>query len=157
MSLIAETIFIDQFDNSLGAYRIENKIQKGELVAEERLRAFRPAKEEIIYVWLSYVRKIVQMYFTLTRTVVDDKRMFEYDFPEALWANLQAYLTNLKKMPIWVNREASSTLFGGKQTYAFWQQIFETGKSPQEVQVLPEPMNLIQMINSAPSVAAAVS
>jgi hypothetical protein len=53
---------------------------------------------------------------------------------------------------VWVNRELSNTLFGGKQTYSFWQQIFETGRSPQGVQVLPEPINLIRMIEGTPAI-----
>lgn len=155
MNLIADAIFAGQFDDSLGTYRIENKIQKGELVPEEHVRAFRLAKEEILYVWLGYVRRIVQMHFNITGVPVDEKKLFQYSFPDALWANLQAYVSNLKKLPIWVNRELSNTLFGGKQTYSFWQHIFETGRSPQDVQVLPEPINLIRMINSTPSIPAA--
>jgi hypothetical protein len=59
-------------------------------------------------------------------------------------------------MPVWVNRELSNTAFGGKQTYAFWKQIFTTGKSPQGVQVLPEPLNLMAMIGGGmqPAVAS---
>jgi hypothetical protein len=154
MNLIADSIFVDQFDDAIGTYRIENKIQKGELLPEEHVRAFRLAKEEIIYVWLGYVRRIVQTYFAITGIPVDEKKLFQYDFPDALWSNLQSYVSNLKKMPIWVNRELSNTIFGGKQTYSFWQQIFETGRSPQGVQVLPEPINLIRMIESPPAAPA---
>jgi len=47
---------------------------------------------------------------------------------------------------LWVNKELSSTVFGGKQNNDFWQTIFETGKSPQGIQVLAEPINLMKMI-----------
>ena len=151
MDLIAETIYVDQFDDAIGTYRIENKIQKGELIPEEHVRAYRLAKEEIIYVWLGYVRRIVQTYFAITGIPVDENKLFQYDFPDALWSNLHSYITNLKKMPIWVNPEMSSTLFGGKQNYSFWQHIFETGRTSQGVQVLPEPLNLIRMIESTPT------
>jgi hypothetical protein len=43
-------------------------------------------------------------------------------------------------------RELSLIVFGGKQNYEFWQTIFEAGRSPQGQQVLPEPLNLMDMI-----------
>jgi len=149
MNLIADEIFVDQFDDSLGTYRIENKIQKGEEIPEPHLRAFRLAKEELIYVWLTQVRRIVQTFFTVNGMAFDEKKLFQYPFPDALWGNIRAYVANLKAMPVWVNRELSNTIFGGKQNYAFWQQIFETGRSPQNVQVLPSPINLLEMINGS--------
>jgi hypothetical protein len=148
MNLIADKVYVGQFDDSLGTYRIENKIQKGELLPEPHVRAFRLGKEEIVYVWLAQVARIAQMYFTLNGMAFDDKKLFQYPFSDALWSNIEAYLVNLKGMPVWVNRDLSSTIFGGKQNYAFWQHIFETGRSPQNVQVLPGPVNLLAMINA---------
>lgn len=146
MNVIAREVLIDKFDDSLGTYRIENKIQKGELIPEPHLAAFRLAKEEIIYVWLGYVSQIVQTYFMFTGVPVDETKLFQQPFPEALWAKIESYVTHLRTMPVWINRDLSNTAFGGKQTYAYWKQIFTTGKSPQGVQVLPEPLNLMAMI-----------
>ena len=149
MNVVADQIYVGQFDDSLGTYRIENKIQKGEQLPEPHVRAFRLGKEEIIYVWLAQVGRIAQMYFTLNGLAFDDKKLFQYPFPDALWSNINAYIANLKGMPVWVNRDLSNTVFGGKQNYAFWQHIFETGKSPQSLQVLPAPINLLTMMNGA--------
>ena len=49
-------------------------------------------------------------------------------------------------MPLWINKELSLSVFGGKQTFAYWQQIFETGKAPSGQQVLSEPINLMEMM-----------
>lgn len=148
MNLIADEIFVGQFDDSLGTYRIENKLQKGEALPENHVRAFRLAKEEILYVWLGYIRQIVQTHFGFAGVPVDERRLFQQPFPESLWSNLEAYVSNLKKMPVWVNRELSNTIFGGKQTYDFWKSIFQTGKSPQGIQVLAEPINFTKMIRA---------
>jgi len=147
MNLIADEVFIGQFDPVMGTYRIENRVQKGELIPESHLRAFRLAKEEILYIWLGYLRQIIRTYFTITGTPFDDKRLFQYEFPEALWQNISAYVRNLKQMPVWVNRDLSQTVFGGKQPYDFWQKIFETGRTPEGTQVLPAPINLMEMID----------
>jgi HNH endonuclease len=156
MNLIADEIFAGQFDASLGTYRIENKLQKGEPLPEPHVRAFRLAKEEILYVWLGYVRQIVQTHFGFAGVPVDEKRLFQQPFPESLWVNLRAYISNLNKMPVWVNRELSNTIFGGKQTYEFWKSIFQTGKTPGGIQVLVEPINFTKMINAETAPAVAV-
>ena len=37
-------------------------------------------------------------------------------------------------------------MFGGKLNNSFWQTVFENGRSPQGVQVLAKPLNLVEMI-----------
>jgi hypothetical protein len=56
------------------------------------------------------------------------------------------FARHLTKMPLWVNRELSQTVFGGKQNPEYWQTIFESGKTPQNQQVLPSGINLMKMI-----------
>lgn len=146
MNVIADEIYVGKFDPVLGTYRIENKVQKGTDIPEPHLRAFRMSKEEILYVWLRFVRQIAQNYFNFMGVPIDEKKLFQYPFPEPLWDRLTAYMSNLSKLPVWMNRELSATVFGGKQNYDFWQKIFETGKSPQGHQVLAQPINLMEMI-----------
>jgi HNH endonuclease len=146
MNLVAETLLVKQFDTELGTARLENKVQKGELIPEPHLRAFRMCKEEVLYAWLRYVRQIIQVHFTMAGQPFDDQRSFQYPFPEQLWSRLRAYLVNLRAFPLWVNRDLSATIFGGKQTNDYWRTIFETAKTPQGQQVLPAPLNLMEMI-----------
>ena len=150
MSLVAEVTLVDEFDPDLGTYRIEAKVQKGEDIPDGHLRAFRMMKEEILYAWLGYVRQVVSGYFIMTGKPLQEDRLFQYPIPEPLWDRIRAYLESLKKLPVWVNRELSTTVFGGKQKHDFWQTIFETGKSPTGQQVLAEPLNLMEMVNAAP-------
>jgi hypothetical protein len=147
MNIIAEEVFVSHFDPDLGTHRIENRLQKGEHIPEAHLRAFRLSKEEILYVWLGYVRQIVRTFFNMLGQPVDEERLFQYPFPDPLWDRLRAYVSNLKKLPVWVNRDLSLSVFGGKQNYEYWQRVFETGRSPQGQAVLAQPINLMQMIN----------
>ncbi len=34
----------------------------------------------------------------------------------------------------------------GKQNYDYWQIIFETGKSPQRLQIMPQGLNLDELL-----------
>jgi hypothetical protein len=63
-----------------------------------------------------------------------------------LWERIRLFTRNLFNLPVWVNKELSTTIFGGKQNYDYWQTIFETGKNAQGFQVLAEPLDLMEMI-----------
>jgi hypothetical protein len=145
MNIIAEEIYIDRFDLDLGTYRIENKIQNNEDVPMEHVRAFRMAKEEVMYNWLKYLSQIVQSHFISQGHPVDEKKLFQYEFSETLWTNIRNYIKNLGLLPLWTNNSLSSTVFGGKQNYQFWHTIFTTGSSPQGVKVLAQPLNLLEL------------
>jgi len=146
MNIIAEEIFIDKFDLEIGTYRIENKIQHAEDIPIKHLRATRMSKEEILYNWLRYVSQIIKGFYLMQGKPIKEDQLFQYKFPEALWQRIKTFIKNLCGLPLWVNIEMSRTIFGGKQNYAFWQTIFESGKTPSNVQVLAEPINLMKMI-----------
>jgi len=146
MNVVAEEVFSGHFDPDLGTARLENKVQKGEPVPDDHLRAFRMGKEEVLHAWLRYVRQIVQYHFNFLGKPVDENRLFQYEFPPTLWENLRAYVVNVKKLPVWINHDLSATVFGGKQTSDFWRSIFETGRAPNGQQVLAKPINLMEMI-----------
>jgi len=153
MNLVAEVLLVNQFDMERGTARLENKVQKGEDIPEPHLRAFRMCKEEVLYAWLSYVRQIVQVHFTMAGKPFIQERSFQYKFPEELWDRLRAYLLNLRALPLWVNRDLSATVFGGKQNADFWRTIFSDGKTPQGQQVLTSPLNLMEMIKDPTTVS----
>lgn len=146
MNIIAEKIFIGNFDTARGTRRIEHDIQKGVDIPEPHLRAFRMAKEEIMYNWLRIVVQIVQNYFNMTGTPVDEKKLFQYEIPDQCWTNVENFITSLMELSMWVNRNLSTTVFGAKQNYDFWQSIFETGNAPNGTEVLPRGINFIEMI-----------
>jgi len=95
---------------------------------------------------LKYIHQIIKNYFIMQGNPIKEERLFQYRFPEPLWDRIRIFVRNLHNLPLWVNKELSSTVFGGKQNNDFWQTIFETGKSPQGIQVLAEPINLMKMI-----------
>lgn len=146
MNIVADKIYIGHFDPAIGTARIENQIQKGGDIKEEHLISYRLSREEIIYSWLRFIRQIVQNYFITNGKPIKEDKLFQYNFPEPLWDNIENFIVNLTKMPLWVNRELSLSVFGGKQNYEYWQTIFESGKTPQGQQVLPSGINLMRMI-----------
>lgn len=146
MNVIAEELYIGKFDPDVGTDRIESRVQKGETFALDHLRAYRMSKEEVLYNWLRYVQQIAKFYFINTGKPIQEEKLFQYPFPDQLWTNIRHFVSNLAALPLWVNKDLSATVFGGKQNNSFWQTVFETGKSPQGVQVMPQAINLVEMI-----------
>jgi len=146
MNIVAEEIFIEKFDLDIGTSRIEDRIQKGEDIPEFHLAANRISKEEMIYNWLKYIEQIIKNYFIMQGKPIQEKKLFQYCFPQVLWERIRLFTRNLFNLPVWVNKELSTTIFGGKQNYDYWQTIFETGKNAQGFQVLAEPLDLMEMI-----------
>lgn len=146
MNVIAEEIYISKFDSDIGTDKIENHLQKGETFPHAHLCAFRMSKEEVIYNWLRFVRQITINYFITTGKPIQEEKLFQYPFAEQLWTNIRNFVRNLAALPLWVNKDLSATVFGGKQNNSFWQTVFETGKSPQGVQVMAQGINLVEMI-----------
>jgi HNH endonuclease len=146
MNVIAQEIYADKFDPEIGTDKIESALQKGKEYPHAHLCAFRMSKEEIVYNWLSYVGQIARQYFIMLGKPDPQDRLFQYPFPEQVWENIGKFLRNLTALPLWVNRDLSETVFGGKQNNNFWKTVFETGRTPQGMQVLAQPINLIEMI-----------
>jgi hypothetical protein len=146
MSLIADKLYIGKYDEEIGTGKLENKVQKGEDVPERHLRAFRMAKEEVLYCWISYIGKIIENHFLMLGRVVDNEKLFQYAFPDQLWTNIGNFIESLARLPMWINRDASLTIFGGKQTYGFWQTVFESGVSPTGHKAMPAGLNIMEMI-----------
>jgi hypothetical protein len=146
MNIIAEEIYIGKYDSDIGTYHIENRLQAGETLPLEHVRAFRMSKEEILWNWLKYVSQIIRNFFIMQGVPIDEKKIFQYKFPLPLWERIRVFVQNFNSMPLWSNTQLSTTVFGGKQNYEYWQHIFEKGKTPQGQQVLPEPINLMKMI-----------
>lgn len=155
MNIVAERVYIGNYDPQRGTRRIENSIQKGEDVPEQHLRAFRMSKEEIIYNWLRYVRHIVQNFFTTTGEPIDEHRLFQYRIPERCWENVEKYINALLRLPLWINRDLSRSVFGGKQNNDYWQGIFESGRTPDGVEVMSSGINFMEMIKSESSALGA--
>lgn len=150
MNIIAEELFIGKFDPAIGTSRIENKVSKGEDIPEPHLIAYRMAKEEIIYNWLRYIKQVIQMAFVNAGVPFDENAPLQKPMPTNAWNNLRTFVISLRRLPLWVNRDMATSVFGGKRTNDFWKQVFEEGQTPDGQQVLGQRLDLLRMIQ-APS------
>ena len=110
--------------------------------------AYRMAKEEIIYNWLRYIKQVIQMAFVNAGTPFDENAPLQKPLPTNAWNNIRNFVVSLKQLPLWVNRDMATSVFGGKRNNDFWKQIFEEGQTPDGQKVLGQRLDLIKMIQS---------
>jgi hypothetical protein len=103
------------------------------------------SREELLWNWLKYVSQIIRNYFIMQGAPIDERKLFHYNFPVPLWERIRSFIRNFSVLPVWLNTSLSSTVFGGKQNYEYWQ----CGKTPQGQQVLAEPTDEDDMSRSS--------
>lgn len=146
LNLLAEKTYIGAYDFDIGANKLEEGLRKGEHIPEGHLRAVRMSREEVLYNVLRYVKELVKRYFLMRGQVVDDSELFQQKFPQELWSLVGRLLQSFVNLPVWVNKQFSGTVFGGKQDHEYWKIIFETGRDRAGQQVLAKPLNINEMI-----------
>ena len=150
LSILAENIYINKFSPEIGTARVEKKIldNKDTDISDEHLIAYRISKEEILYNWLQYLKKVITTYFANTGKMFAEETIFQTPFDDQLWINIENFVINLSDLPLWKDRSMAGTVFSGKKNYDYWKVIFETGKSVDGVMVLANPLNFIDMIKT---------
>ena len=113
-----------------GTARVEKKIidHKDQDISDDHLIAYRMSKEEILHNWLRFLKEVIKTYFANLGKIVDEEVLFQTQFDEQLWKNIETFVNNLKQLPLWKDRSMASTVFSGKKNYDYWRVIFETGE-----------------------------
>ena len=110
------------------------------------MRAWRIAREEVLANVLRWVRLVITNYFAYTARLIHDDRLLQTRLPDELWDRIKNFLESLSRLPCWVDKNLSTTVFGPKQNLDYWEKVFETGKSPSDIRILSSGLNLQEMI-----------
>ena len=146
MSLFAKVFFIGKWDPETGGRRIESRVNRGDPIQEEHLRAWRIARVEVLANVLRWLRLVIEHYFAFVAQMYDKERLLHRQLPDALWEHIRNFLVNLAGLPCWQDRNLSLRVFGPKQNLDYWDKVFLTGKTPQGEPILAQPLDLNQMI-----------
>jgi len=153
MTLFAEVFFIGHWDPELGGRRLESQVQSGEAIPEGHLRAWRIAREEVLANVMRWLRLVIANYYAYTGKVIHEDRQLHSRLPDELWDRMRNFLESLSRLPCWVDRNLSTTVFGPKQNLDYWEKVFQTGKAPSGIQILAAPLDLNEMVRPKAAVA----
>jgi hypothetical protein len=146
MTIFASIFFIGHWDPEIGGQKLESRLQKGDKIPENHLRAWRIAREEILGNVLVWARLVIENYNAWMGRPIDRERLLQRRLPEDLWKRIEIFLQNLSYLPCWIDKNLSITVFGVKQNLDFWKTIFERGTAPNGIRVLTKPLELSEMI-----------
>lgn len=148
LSIIADKIFVGKFNLEVGVHRIENKIigKKDGDITDEHLVAYRMSKEEISHEWVPYLLKVIKGYFLNNGINYSENSLFQTKFSGQLWVNLEKFIAGLAALPMWKDRTMANSHFSGKKNYDFWKHVFETGQTPDGVEVMPGKLEYNRML-----------
>jgi hypothetical protein len=146
MNLIAEEVLIRKVDPDIGGNRLENRVANGENIDGDHLRAYRISREEVTAAWLDLIDQVIKNFFSNVGVLYQGDRLFQTPFEDALWQRLRSFIHNFAALPVWINHDLAATAFGGKRVGSYWTTVFKTGKTPDGIQVLAQPINLMEMI-----------
>lgn len=99
-----------------------------------------------MYNWVKYLKLLIKNHFAYVGAMYDDENLLQQKIPDQLWENIRIFTRNLRDLPVWKDRSMSATIFGGKNNYDFWEEVFRTAKAPDGTQVLAAPLNVAEMI-----------
>ena len=98
---------------------------------------------------MRYVKQIVQSFFITTGKPIDEKKHLG-QYPIQLirvGENIEnCYRLAQKTKHLVQQGLVGSSVFGGKRNKDFWQSIFESGKTPDGQEVMPQGINVMDMI-----------
>ena len=148
LSLITDVIYVNKFNQEIGLNKIESRIIDGKdsEITDDHLSAYRISKEEILYAWIPYLINIIKMYFFNNGTNFTEGSLFQTPFPDQLWTNMEKFLKSFANLPLWKDRSMASTHFSGKKPQVFWETVFKTGNTPDNVPVIANAINYVDMI-----------
>lgn len=146
LNLVADHIYIGKYDPAIGSAKLESKVQKGEEIPDDHLRAHRMGREEILYSWVDLSMTVLQNGVIHAGKTWDSARPFHRILPESVWRSLENFLINFSRLPLWKNRALSQTVFGGKQNVQFWKDAFATGSANQIHILAGGGINLIELM-----------
>ena len=99
-----------------------------------------------MYNWNKCLKQLIKNYFILTGNMYDEENLLQQKMSDQLWDNIRSFIVNLRNLPLWKDRSMSATIFGGKNKYEYWEEIFKTGRTPDGTLVLARPINVMEMI-----------
>ncbi len=148
LNILADRIYIGKYDFEVGSGKLESKVQKGEPVAPEHLRAHRIGREEVLHALFGLVLDVCQMSVVSAGTYWDKDSPLQRRLPEAAWTTLDNFIRNFGELSVWKNQSLSSTVFGGKQNFQFWKDAFKTGTANGVPILGGQPLNLLDLMKS---------
>lgn len=107
-NLIADKVLIEFFDESIGVFKIEDRLQKGENIPEYHLRAYRIFRPRVFLVWCEFlaeaIGQILLIRKRINKNMKDKGRIFWVKLAEEDWQDIERMIDALASHKIWMDK-----------------------------------------------------
>ena len=146
MNIFADVFIAGHWDSEVGGNRLENRVTQGEDIPPYHLRAWRVTRQPVAHNIIRWVHLVIHHHFALNGQQVETDKLLQNRFPPKLWENLEAFLTNLSRLPCWTDTKMSATVFAANRTQTYWESVFKNGTAPDSLVVLAKGLNIVEMM-----------
>lgn len=147
MTMFAEELLLDKWNPEVGSYKIEQRVSDGEDIPSEHLQAWRVCRAEVIANIVSWLALVIRNFFAFTGQNVPPDKLLHTRFPDELWNRIECFYKNIGALPCWFDKKFAMIVFGPKRNLDYWDRVFETGKSPDGIQILTDKLDLKDLIS----------
>ena len=151
MNIFSDVFFASHWDPDIGGNRLEHRVNQGEDITPQHLRAWRVTRSPVLVNIMRQVRLLIQNHFVLNMQKVDGDRLFQTRFPDILWESIAAFMISMSKLPCWVDIHLSATVFAANRNQAYWESVFSDGTAPDGATVLTKGLDIFEMIQPTSS------
>jgi len=144
MSLIAQKVLINKFDINLGAYKLEERLRKGERIPELHLKAYRIFRPKTFEVWCEVLRdgivQLLKLRGELSDTYAKEGKIFWRELNDETWEEIDKMLDRIFNHKIWLSDNPQIIEAINSTRKEICQKLLTEGKI-DDTQVIDNPIN----------------
>ena len=144
MSIIAEKVLINQFDDKIGAHKLEERVRKGQRVPDSHIRAYRIFRPRSFEVWCKLLRDSVITLLRnrgkLTDTYAEQGKVFWCKLDDNEWREIEKMINRIIEHKIWLSKKYQIVNAINSTRKEICQKLLTEGKIEQN-QVFDTPLN----------------
>jgi len=144
MSLIAEKVLIDKFDNKIGAHKLEERIRKGENIPQSHVKAYRIFRPKTFEVWCEVLRDAIVYLLKVRRKLTDnyakEGKIFWCKLDDGDWEEIGKMLDRIFDHKVWLSSNPQVIDAINNTRKEICQKLLTEGKV-DEKQVIETPID----------------
>ncbi|HDN83588.1 MAG TPA: HNH endonuclease [Candidatus Altiarchaeales archaeon] len=110
MSMIAEKVLINKFDNKIGAHKLEERLRKGEEIPEPHIKAYRIFRPKTFEVWCEVLKDaivyLLKIKGKLTDAYAKQGKIFWSEIDKSEWEEIGKKLDRIFNHKVWLSKNS---------------------------------------------------
>lgn len=153
MNLFANKVLKEKFDKTVGVYKLEDRIKKGDTtIPDDHLISYRLFRPAAFVVWCEFLKEAIANYLILNRKITNamrkerkrgkGTRVFWVELEKEDWNAIEKIIDRLIRHKIWKDRGPVIANAFGQTRPEYFRNLLEKGEIEGVGKVLDEPIDI---------------